>query len=187
MSGSTWTLYLIETTFNTFANRNRSRSGSSWKSCLIRVYSVCWWKYDISDPTLEDLTSNFFVLCTNMKIYLWLFTVGGAYHEYSWRKGLKIKHICDKHLMSWLKCTLNHRFLLICEPCRMNDSLWALWLGLKPSFSASFLNRQYTVKPKQNGHSQKDQKLGFKTNYRLMQVKSIAECLGAFCNTFDFH
>ena len=28
----------------------------------------------------------------------------------------------------------------------------------------------------QNGHSQKDQKLVFKTNYRLMQVKSIAEC-----------
>ena len=27
-----------------------------------------------------------------------------------------------------------------------------------------------------NGHSQKDQKLVIKTNYRLMQVKSIAEC-----------
>ena len=27
-----------------------------------------------------------------------------------------------------------------------------------------------------NGHSQKDQKLVFKTNFRLMQVKSIAEC-----------
>ena len=27
-----------------------------------------------------------------------------------------------------------------------------------------------------NSHSQKDQKLFFKTNYRLMQVKSIAEC-----------
>ena len=26
-----------------------------------------------------------------------------------------------------------------------------------------------------NGHSQKDRKLDFKTNYRLMQVKSIAE------------
>ena len=28
-------------------------------------------KYDISDPTLVDLTSNFFVLCTTMKIYLY--------------------------------------------------------------------------------------------------------------------
>ena len=27
-----------------------------------------------------------------------------------------------------------------------------------------------------NGHSQKDPKLVFKANYRLMQVKSIAEC-----------
>ena len=35
-----------------------------------------------------------------------------------------------------------------------------------------------TVKPVTNGHSQKDQKLVFKlkTNYRLTQVKSIAEC-----------
>ena len=40
-----------------------------------------------------------------------------------------------------------------------------------------------TVKPDKNGHSQKDQKLGLKTNYRLMQVKSIAEC----SNTFDLH
>ena len=33
-----------------------------------------------------------------------------------------------------------------------------------------------TVKPVQNGHSQIDRKLVFKTNYRLMQVKGIAEC-----------
>ena len=32
-----------------------------------------------------------------------------------------------------------------------------------------------TVKPVYNGHSKKDRKLVFKTNYRLMQVKSIAE------------
>ena len=32
------------------------------------------------------------------------------------------------------------------------------------------------VKPVLNGHSQKDQKLVFKTNYRLMQVQVIAEC-----------
>ena len=34
-----------------------------------------------------------------------------------------------------------------------------------------------TVKPVQNGHSQKDRKIGFQTNYRLVQVKSIAECI----------
>ena len=33
-----------------------------------------------------------------------------------------------------------------------------------------------TVKPVLNDHSQKYQKLIIKTNYRLMQVKSIAEC-----------
>ena len=35
------------------------------------VYSVCLWKNDVSDPTLEDLSSNFFVLCTNIKVYLY--------------------------------------------------------------------------------------------------------------------
>ena len=40
-----------------------------------------------------------------------------------------------------------------------------------------------TVKPVLSGHSKQDQKLVFKTDYRLMQVESIA----AFCNTFDLH
>ena len=33
-----------------------------------------------------------------------------------------------------------------------------------------------TVKPELSDHSNKNTKLGFNTNYRLMQVKSIAEC-----------
>ena len=33
--------------------------------------------------------------------------------------------------------------------------------------------KKYTVKTVENNHSQKDQKLVFKTNYRLMQVKNI--------------
>ena len=36
-------------------------------------------------------------------------------------------------------------------------------------------NELSTVKPVLNDHSQKDKKLVFKTNYPLMQVKSIAE------------
>ena len=41
-----------------------------------------------------------------------------------------------------------------------------------------------TVKPVLNGHSKRKPKLVFKTDYRLMQVKSIAECSKrAFCNT----
>ena len=47
-------------------------------------------------------------------------------------------------------------------------------------------------KPCKNGHSQKDQKLVFKANYRLMQVKSIAECakghiLQYFRPSFSYH
>ena len=38
------------------------------------------------------------------------------------------------------------------------------------------------------GHSKRRQKYVFKTDYPLMQVKSIAECSKrAFCNTFDLH
>ena len=56
------TLYLINMLFKHFCKQSRPSSGSSCKSCLIRVYSVCLWTYDISDPTQLDLKSNFFVL-----------------------------------------------------------------------------------------------------------------------------
>ena len=62
------TLYLIERPFNAFANRadpDQLELQDEGQLCLIK------WKYDISDPTLADLTSNFFVLCTNMKVYLY--------------------------------------------------------------------------------------------------------------------
>ena len=49
-----------------------------------------------------------------------------------------------------------------------------------------------TVSPVLSGHSQKDQQWVFKTNYRLMQVKSIAECskgsiLQCFRLAFSYH
>ena len=45
-----------------------------------------------------------------------------------------------------------------------------------------------TVNPVLSRHSKRTPKLVFKTNYRLMQVKSIAECSrAAFSNTFDLH
>ena len=47
---------------------------------------------------------------------------------------------------------------------------------------------EHTVKPDLRGHSKRRPKLVFKTDYHLMQVKSIAECSKrAFCNTFDLH
>ena len=42
----------------------------------------------------------------------------------------------------------------------------------------------HTVEPVLSGHSKRRTKLFFKTDYRLMQVKSIAECS---CYTFDLH
>ena len=35
------------------------------------MFSVFLWKYDISDHTLVDRTSNFFFLCTDIKICLY--------------------------------------------------------------------------------------------------------------------
>ena len=52
------TLDPIETPFNAYAIRVDPD--------LLFAYE----KYYISDPTLVDLTSYFFVLCTNMNIYL---------------------------------------------------------------------------------------------------------------------
>ena len=48
-----WTLYGIETPFNPFANR------AGWSGCTLFSYGNVI-RYD---PTLVDLTSNFFVLC----------------------------------------------------------------------------------------------------------------------------
>ena len=45
-----------------------------------------------------------------------------------------------------------------------------------------------TLKPALSLHSKRRPKLAFKTDYRLMQVKSIAECSkGSILQYFDFH
>ena len=63
-------LHFISYTLNAFANRINPhqkalisvvRSGSTLFTYVNMI---------ISDPTLMDLTSNFFVLCTNLKVYL---------------------------------------------------------------------------------------------------------------------
>ena len=63
--------HIIETLFNTFANKADTDLPDQGPLSKIRY-----------DPTLVDLTSNFFVLCSNQKalstcIYE-LFIVGGA-------------------------------------------------------------------------------------------------------------
>ena len=44
------------------------------------------------------------------------------------------------------------------------------------AYTATGKGKVCTVKPVLSGHLKKDKKLGFQTDYRLMQVKSIAEC-----------
>ena len=56
------------------------------------------------------------------------------------------------------------------------------------SYSGTNWSACYTVKPVLSGNSKRRPKLFFKIAYRLMQVKSIAECSErTFCNTFDLH
>ena len=70
-----------------------------------------------------------------------------------------------------LECTQN-TFIMTAD--RMNTGLDPYCLLLRlPKYRKTCLKR----------HSQKDKKLVFKTNYRLMQVKSIAEC-SAILSTF---
>ena len=59
-------LYLIETPCNTFANREDSDQAALVRAA--RSGSTLFMEYDISDPTLVNLTSNFFVLCACVKV-----------------------------------------------------------------------------------------------------------------------
>ena len=70
-------------------------------------------------------------------------------------------------------------YCLHTQRCRLRPKLRPLTTLDSYSYMLKELLYAYaisTVKPVQNGHSQKDRKLVFKTNYRLMQVKSISEC-----------
>ena len=62
------TLYFKERPFNTFANR-----ADPDQAALVRSGSTLFTYGNMVryDPTLVDLTSNFFVLCTNVKVYLY--------------------------------------------------------------------------------------------------------------------
>ena len=69
ISGGHWlTLYLIEMPFNTFANRS-----DQYQAALVRSGSTLFAYGNVIryDTTLVDLTSNFFVLCTIVKVYLY--------------------------------------------------------------------------------------------------------------------
>ena len=58
--------------FNAFANRADSDQAALVRAaCSGSSLFAIEIKYDISDPTLVDLTNNFFVLCTNMKVHLY--------------------------------------------------------------------------------------------------------------------
>ena len=65
------TLYLIEMPFNTFANRADPDQAAFVRTALSGFTLFAYGNMIRCDPTLVDLTSNFFVLCTKVKVYLY--------------------------------------------------------------------------------------------------------------------
>ena len=65
------TLYLIETPFNTFANRADLDQAALIRAASSRSILVAYGNMIRYDPTLVDLASNLFVICTNVKVYLY--------------------------------------------------------------------------------------------------------------------
>ena len=63
--------YLICTPFNAFENGTDPDQTAVVRAAWPGSSTVCLWKYYISYPTLVDLTNNAFVLCTNIKVYLY--------------------------------------------------------------------------------------------------------------------
>ena len=57
----------------------------------------------------------------------------------------------------------------------------------KSVFDTEIFSFHSTVNPVLRGHSKIDTTKILMTNGDLMKVESIAECSGAFCNTFELH
>ena len=71
MAGKGLTLYLIEMPFNTFENREDPDQAAFVRAAWSESPLFAYGNMIRNDPTLVDLTSNFFVLSTIMKVYLY--------------------------------------------------------------------------------------------------------------------
>ena len=116
-----------------FCKQSRPRSGSSYKSCLIRVYSVCWWKYDKSDHTLVDLTCNFFVLCTCINITFFSCKPNKDIWDFTWDRKSYLTHVIIPRL-SCEGCTLvvkwRHCYVKVTTLCNIHLSIFIdFWRG----------------------------------------------------------
>ena len=70
------TLYLIEAPFNAFAKRADPDQTALLRAALSESPLFAYRNMMRYDPTQVDLTSNFFVLCTNLKVYLYNYISG---------------------------------------------------------------------------------------------------------------
>ena len=69
------TMYLIDTHFNTFANRAEPDQAALVR---ISICSVCYGNMIRYNSTLLVMTSNFFLMYKRVSLFIKLFIVGGA-------------------------------------------------------------------------------------------------------------
>ena len=124
----TSTLYLKDMHFKTFANRADPDQAAiiraAWSVSTIFAYGNMI-RYD---HTLVDLTSNFFVLSTNVKVYLWYeLKIRGAKHEYSWRKELDIKISNMRYPTMWYVRPAKPQISLCIRPV-WSEPLLVAWI-----------------------------------------------------------
>ena len=115
--------------FKHFCKQSRRRSGSSCKSYLIRVYSVCLWGNMIRyDPTLVNLTRNFFVPCTNVKVYLYIIIHSGWSLAWILMKEMVITYSPELQQNTWRRWRKGaKRFRILARimyPRTSNASIW---------------------------------------------------------------
>ena len=99
------------------------------------------------------------------------------------------QHATVRHQHNYYGSHCKKTCLQLLRPCRAPTNLSSDRKKLDIKILHATLAFMNTVKPILNDHSQNDQKLVFKTNYHLMQIKSIAECSKrAFCKpSLSYH
>ena len=157
-------------------------------SGLIWVQTVCksYQKKTLGDKELKKvyhLKGSVGLHCISYTIFTWPQLLTGKlnnecrtsdFFQDLWAKWPMEQKMVGHFLKWWAQAyQTNHSWHLGCILYLHTDTEWLS----DTCMHICILTADYTVKPVLSVHSKK------KTNYRLMQVKSIAEC----CNTFDLH
>ena len=114
-------------------------------------------------------------------------------------KFIVISTLCGWERLSWAQSFPHSEFIGIStlwgrekscqvQPSPHSEMLLPFYTLYHSILQSGLSDNLATVRPVLSGHSKRRPKMVFKPDYRLMQIKSIAECSKiAFCNTFHLH